>query len=127
MSYGEGLIIPLLFLIRWTMFPKRKIDMERIIPTSKMSLKMSCIRACGNDIKAASELYDFFIKDMPSIPDFDVAPPSTMQQITEGAKKIFGWIDNNQDKIAGYYNLIQQIRGKVTITAPLQAPPIPNE
>lgn len=101
--------------------------MERIIPTSKMSLKMSCIRACGNDIKAASELYDFFIKDMPSIPDFDVAPPSTMQQITEGAKKIFGWIDNNQDKIAGYYNLIQQMRGKMTATAPIQAPPIPNE
>ena len=109
------------------MFPKRKIDMERIIPTSKMSLKMSCIRACGNDIKAASELYDFFIKDMPSIPDFDVAPPSTMQQITEGAKKIFGWIDSNQDKIAGYYNLIQQMRGKMTVTTPVQAPPIPNE
>ena len=101
--------------------------MERIIPTSKMSLKMCCIRACGNDIKAASELYDFFIKDMPCIPDFDVTPPSTMQQITEGAKKIFGWIDNNQDKIAGYYNLIQQMRGKMTATAPVQAPPIPNE
>ena len=64
---------------------------------------------------------------MPSIPDFDVTPPSTMQQITEGAKKIFGWIDSNQDKIAGYYNLIQQMRGKMTVTTPVQAPPIPNE
>lgn len=110
---------------------KRRIDMERIIPTSKMSLKMSCIRACGNDIKAASELYDFFIKDMPSIPDFDIVPPSPLQQFTEGAKKVFGWIDNNQDKIAGYYNMFQQMRGKVAPSPPTtaipDAPPIPND
>ena len=44
---------------------KKKIDMAQIIPTSKMSLKNSCIRACGNDLKAASELYEFYMKDSP--------------------------------------------------------------
>ena len=37
--------------------------MESIVPTSKMSLKASCMRACKNDIKQATELYDFFVKD----------------------------------------------------------------
>ncbi|MGM9740189.1 MAG: hypothetical protein ACI3ZP_06250 [Candidatus Cryptobacteroides sp.] len=110
---------------------KKKIDMEAIVPTSKMSLKMSCIRACGKDIKAAEQLYDFFVKDMPGLPDFDIVPPSPMKQITDGAMKVLGWIDSNQDKIAGYYNLFQQIRAGNPITPPLQdvpgVPPPPAE
>ena len=110
---------------------KKKIDMEAIVPTSKMSLKMSCIRACGKDIKAAEQLYDFFVKDMPSLPDFDAVPPSPMKQITDGAMKVFGWIDKNQDKLAGYYNLFQQMRTGNPVTPPVQdvsgVPPPPAE
>lgn len=110
---------------------KKKIDMAQIIPTSKMSLKNSCIRACGNDLKAASELYDFYIKDIPNLPDFDVAPPSPVKQAMDIIGKAFEWFDNNQDRIAGYYNMFQQIRSGHPIMPPMQdvpgVPPPPTE
>ena len=96
-----------------------------------MSLKMSCIRACGKDIKAAEQLYDFFVKDMPGLPDFDVVPPSPMKQAVDMIGKAFGWIDKNQDKLAGYYNLFQQMRTGNSVTPPVQdvsgVPPPPAE
>ena len=105
--------------------------MDEIVPTSKMSLKMSCIRACGKDIKAAEQLYDFFVKDMPGLPDFDVVPPSPMKQAVDMIGKAFGWIDKNQDKLAGYYNLFQQMRTGNSVTPPVQdvsgVPPPPAE
>ena len=45
---------------------------------------MSCIRACNNDVAKASELYDFLIKDIESLPDFDVKPPSTFRECFSG-------------------------------------------
>ena len=112
------------------MFFKRKINMDEIVPTSKMSLKMSCIRACGKDIKTAEQLYDFFVKDMPGLPDFDVVPPSPMKQAVDMIGKAFGWIDSNQDKIAGYYNLFQQLRSGKPVNIPPEKidniPPIPE-
>ena len=105
--------------------------MDEIVPTSKMSLKMSSIRACGKDIKAAEQLYDFFVKDMPGLPDFDVVPPSPMKQAVDMIGKAFGWIDKNQDKLAGYYNLFQQMRTGNSVTPPVQdvsgIPPPPAE
>lgn len=101
------------------MFGRNQIDMAEIVPTSKMSLKMSCIRACNNDVAKAAELYDFLSKDIESLPDFDVRPPSTFEQIKGIAGDIFGWVDQNQDKIVGAYNFIQSVR----TGAPVGAPP----
>lgn len=74
-----------------------------------MSLKASCISACGNDIEKAAQLYDFFAKDV-KLPDFDIPKPTAYQQVKSIAGEIFGWIDGNQDKIAGAYNFIQSVR-----------------
>lgn len=102
-----------------------------IVPTSKVTLKTSCLRACNNDIDKAMQLYDFYVKDLPNLPDFDIAPPTPFQQAKEIIGNAFSWIDNNQDKIAGYYNLFQQMRGGQPLnlpTAPMpDAPPIPTE
>lgn len=103
-----------------------------IVPTSKMSLKTSCLRACDNDLDKADKLYDFFVKDLGSLPDFDVPQPSAFEQAKQMIGNAFSWIDNNQDKIAGYYNLFQQMRGGGPIPMPeaspmVDAPPIPNE
>lgn len=112
------------------MFGNKEIDVNMIVPTSKMALKASCIRACGNDIDRAEKLYDFFMKDIESIPDFDVVPPTTLQQIKSVAGDIFGWVDQNQDKLVGAFNLIQSLRGGTTIGAaagpPAGIPPIPE-
>ena len=111
---------------------KPKIQLDMIMPTSKMALKTSCIRACGNDIDKAERLYEFFAKDLKDIPDFDIAPQTTFQQAKEFIASTFSWIDNNQDKIVGYYNIIQQMRGGQPLmmpnsTPPADVPPIPNE
>ena len=116
------------------MFGKNEIDVDMIVPTSKMALKASCIRACNNDVEKAERLYDFFIKDIENIPDFDVKPPSTFEQIKTMAGDMFGWFEQNQDKLVGAYNFIQNMRGGSTIpAAPVEAtvqiptaPPIPE-
>ena len=112
------------------MFGKKGINMEEIVPTSKMSLKMSCIRACGNDVAKAAELYEFLVKDIATLPDFDVRPPSTFAQIKDIAEGVFGWVDEHQDKIIGAYNFIQAARSGAPIGAagaPLpNVPPIPE-
>lgn len=112
------------------MFGRKEINMSAIVATSKMSLKASCIRACGNDIEKAERLYDFFAKDIVNLPDFDAPVPSTFDQIKGMAGDIFGWVDKNQDKIVGAYNFIQNMRGGTTIVTPSAppagVPPIPE-
>lgn len=97
--------------------------MTEIIPTSKMSLKMSCIKACNNDVSKAQELYDFLAKDIKDLPDFDMRPPTTFEQIKGIAGEVFGWVDQNQDKIVGAYNFIQSVRNGAPIGLPTGAPP----
>lgn len=99
-----------------------------IIPTSKVSLKASCIRACEGDIEKAEKLYEFFVKDLTNLPDFDIAPPSVFDQAKDMIGNAFSWLDNNQEKIAGYYQLFQQLRNGGGLPAELpNVPPIPNE
>lgn len=112
------------------MFGRNNIDMNAIVATSKMSLKVSCIRACGNDIEKAEKLYDFFAKDIANLPDFDVKPPSAFEQVKGIAGDIFGWVEQNQDKLVGAYNFIQNVRGGTPIVTtgapPAGVPPIPE-
>ena len=95
-----------------------------------MSLKMSCIKACNNDVSKAQELYDFLAKDIKDLPDFDMRPPTTFEQIKGIAGEVFGWVDQNQDKLIGAYNFIQGLRGGPTIGSagapPAGVPPIPE-
>lgn len=99
-----------------------------------MSLKASCISACGNDIEKAARLYDFFAKDLQSLPDFDIPKPTAYQQVKSIAGEVFGWIDGNQDKIAGAYNFLQSMRRGEPVEIPdngvapaADVPPIPDE
>lgn len=106
------------------MFGKDRIDIGMIVPTSKMSLKISCMQACGSDIEKAEKLYEFLAKDIAELPDFDIPRPTVMEQVKSTAGEIFGWIDQNQDKIAGAYNFIQSVRSGAPIGTPSGAPPV---
>lgn len=107
--------------------------MDMIVPTSKVSLKTSCLRACGNDIDKAERLYEFFAKDLTDLPDFEMVRPTTFQQAKDMIGGTLSWIDSNQDKIIGYYNLFQMMRGGQPLpvmggaTPPVDIPPIPVE
>jgi hypothetical protein len=110
------------------MFGRKQINLDMIVPTSKIALKTSCFRACEGDIDKAERLYEFFAKDLTNLPDFDVAPPTPFAQAKEMIGNAFSWLDSNQEKIAGYYQLFQQLRngGSIPVELP-NVPPIPNE
>ncbi len=107
---------------------KASYDVTLLATTSKDALKRSALIVCGGDVKAATEVCDYFMKDMPNMPDYDPPSASVLAQAKDTALGVLGWIDGNQDKLIGYYNLIRTMRGKAGIvlpTAPADVPPIP--
>ncbi len=103
-------------------------DVTLLQTTSKDALKRSALLVCGGDVKAATEVCEYFMKDMPDMPDYDQPTTSALTQAKETALGVFGWIDQNQDKVLGYYNLLRTLTGKAGITmptAPADVPPIP--
>lgn len=113
------------------MFGRNKINLDMIVPTSKVTLKTTCLRACNNNVDEAMKLYDFYAKDLPTLPDFDVAPPTVFQQAKSTLSDIFSWADQNQDKLIGVYNFFQHMRTGQPISVESAAipnvPPIPSE
>lgn len=107
---------------------KIKKDMiQNIRPTSKVSLKMSCLYTCNGDVDKAERLYSFLIKDMEDLPTFDAVQPTTMQQLKDGAVQTFGWINQNQDTIMNWIGVIKDMFGKGgNNMPPSQAAPIPS-
>ena len=70
-----------------------------------------------------------FVRLSGAIADFE-AGVTTFEQIKGMAGAIFGWFEQNQDKLVGAYNFIQNLRGKGGIAAaggpPAGIPPIPE-
>ena len=89
---------------------KQEIDLRVIDPSSKITLKMSCMQASGGDIARANELYDYFAKGI-ELPDLPMPKPTAVQKFTQQAESLFGWVDKNGDKLMKGYNMIQMLRG----------------
>ena len=104
---------------------KPRIDISMLQPTSKLSLKLTCLAACGNDVKTATELSEFIAGDM-SLPDVDPERPTTLQRIQQGAEGIFGWVQEHRDELLQGYQLIKGLRGGTAAATPPAAPPIPD-
>lgn len=107
----------------------KSYDVSLLRTTSKDALKRSALFICGGDIKEATSLCEYFMKDMPNMPDFDPPTESVFDQTKNTISSLFGWVDSNQDKLIGYYNLFQVMRGKTGIdipapTVPADVPPI---
>jgi hypothetical protein len=81
-----------------------------INPSSKISLKMSCLASCKGDIDQATKLYGFLADGIESIPDFDIEPPTVFQQIKQGAGDVFSWFKSNKDEIMQGVSFIQSLR-----------------
>lgn len=112
------------------MFGKPQIDLTQIRATSKLSLKMSCLTACGNDVDKAEKLYKFIAENLSSLPDVDPAKASVVEQIKTGANDLFGWIGEHKGDIIEGWNFFQMIRGGAPLpsisTPPVDIPPIPD-
>ena len=107
--------------------------MSTIQPTSKASLKMQCLYICKGDIGEAAKLYDYFVKDMPSLPDFDPVQPTWMDNTKETVNGLMGWLKENQDTLAQGYEFVRSIVQKRALppvgeaAAPVEALPPINE
>ena len=101
-------------------------DTNKIIPTSKLSLKLSCLDACDNDIERADTLYEYMTRDLKNLPDTDPDVPSGIQRVKTGADDILGWGGEHKDLIRQGIALVQGLRGKVTGAVPDGVPPIPK-
>lgn len=96
------------------------------MPTSKMTLKLSCLSACDNDIDRAEKLYQFLVGDLGELPDVDPVSPSGFQQVKESVSEVFGWINEHREDIEKGVQLIQSFRGNTKpATNPLNIDPIP--
>lgn len=103
-----------------------------INPSSKMSLKMSCLQSCNGDVKRAEELYKFLADGVDTLPDFDPVKPSVLKQVTDAANGMFGWVKENQNDIMQAVGFIRQMRGGAATSATSAAlstseiPPLPE-
>lgn len=93
---------------------KQDIDLRMIDVSSKVTLKMSCVQVANGDMAKATELYDFFAKDL-ELPDYPVPQPTAVQKFTQQADAFFGWVDQNGEKFLKGFNMIQMLRGRAPI------------
>lgn len=98
--------------------------MDAIRTTSKDALKRSLMQMYQGDVVTMERMYDFYMKDMEKVPDFDPVPPSMLQQAKTTIGELFGWADANQDKLVGAYNLFRTIRSGEPISAVSAATPV---
>lgn len=94
---------------------------------SKMSLKVSCLKACDNNVVRARELYEFLSDGIRDLPDFDPVKPGGFDQVKKGAADIFNWMNEHRDDISQGVAFIQSLRKSAPATIPSDAiPPIPK-
>lgn len=108
------------------MFNRRPIDIGQIVPTSKISLKMSCLSACNNDVEAAQKLYAYIASDLKELPDTEPLRPTILQQ----ADSVLGWLGQHRDEFAQGLSMIQNLRANMSPATPSMPPsqvvPPPN-
>lgn len=102
-------------------------DTEKLIPTSKISLKLSCLNACNNDIEKADKLYEYMTRDLKELPDTEPMMPNAIQKFRMGADDIINWIGEHKDLFQQGIALVQGLRGKAAASViPDGVPPIPK-
>lgn len=84
---------------------------QGIKPTSKATLKLQCLFATKGDIDEARKLYDFFAEDIPSLPDYDPAPQTWMDDTKNVANGIVKWLGENKSGLAQGYEIVRAMTG----------------
>lgn len=101
------------------MFKKPDIEIGKIIPTSKVALKLSCLAACDGDMERAGKLYDYMASDLPSLPDIEASKPTLIQQ----ADAVVGWIGQHENELSKFLSLLKGVTEKAKPF--VNVPPIP--
>jgi hypothetical protein len=113
------------------MFWKKKLDPTMLDITSKMGLKVSCLKACDNNVDEALKLFNYMMEGVTQIPDFPTVPPTTFEQIKRGAGDLFSWVKQNRDDIFQAWQFVKTMRQgnapvEPTNVEPTDIPPLPT-
>lgn len=95
-------------------FGTNKINPEMvkmISPTSRASLKTTCLLMANGDIDKADRLYDYFTRDMPEIPPYDTPPPTFMDSVKSNVNGLFTLLGEHKDSISQGYEVIRAMFG----------------
>ena len=95
-----------------------------IKPTSKASLKQTCLFLSNLDVDKATKMYDFLVKDMDGIPDVEPETRPFIQNFGEQANAVLGWFRDNGDVISQGVAFIQNLITKKPVIASGPLPPI---
>lgn len=82
---------------------------KMISPTSKASLKTTCLLMADGDIDKAERLYDYFVKDMPEIPPYDAPTPSMMDNVKSNINSILSLFSQHKDSLSQGYDVIRSL------------------
>jgi len=97
-----------------------------IKPTSKAALKQQCLMLAHLDVDKAERMYDFLVKDMDDLPALEPASRSFIQNFSEQANGVLGWMRENQDVLSKGVDFVRGLiaarKGASVPTEPL--PPI---
>lgn len=91
-------------------FNRNKIDKDMIRmlrPTSKASLKTTCLLMSNGDIEKAEKLYDFYAKDMQDMPLYDPPTPTWADNTKETLNGLFSFLGNHKDGLTQGYEIIR--------------------
>ena len=80
---------------------------QTFIPTSKAQLIQVAMWYHKGDTMKAQEMIDFYVKNIPNLPDFDPVAPTFMQQMSNTASGLYNWIKENQSELVEGYQFIQ--------------------
>lgn len=101
--------------------------LDMIDTKSKMSLKVSCFKACDNNVGRARELYDYLSDGIQDLPDFDPVRPGGFEQVKQGAAEVFNWLAEHRDDISQVVAFLQSLRKSAPAPIPNETiPPIPK-
>lgn len=106
---------------------KNRMDMEQIVPSSKMALKLQALRICNGDVADAQKLYTFLAEGMKDLPDIDPVEPSGMAKVISGADSVISWIGSHQQDLMQGMAMVQSLRSGMppAVEPPVNIEPIP--
>ena len=108
---------------------EKEFDYSLIQTSSKEALKRTALMVANYDIKKATEIYEYFAKDMPDLPTVEPEVPDAFEQLKTTAVNVIQWGGQNQDKIIGAINTVLGMMGKSPIgiptVPPVDIPPAP--
>jgi len=98
----------------------REYDFSLIRTTSKEALLRSALLVSNNDIRKATEIVEYFTKQLPNLPDTDPAPLSALDQVDAFASRLSAWGEKHPDITNGLGNILMQVLKNSKLGAFLQ-------